>query len=98
MNTYFSDASTVFKGFADTAKDLGVDLLLQKLVYIACQLGVLLFITHRYARHFGTPEAATLNPCGACTGSALWVSYPRQRPIGLRWCRSRLPCNSLQAA
>ena len=39
-----------FKMFADDAKNLAVDLTLQKLVYIACQLGVLLFIVHRYHR------------------------------------------------
>jgi len=39
----------VFKSLEDTARDLGSDLILQKLVYVACQLGVLLFITHRWA-------------------------------------------------
>jgi len=38
-----------FKPVAEAAKDLGVDLTLHKLVFIACQMGVLLFITHRFA-------------------------------------------------
>mmetsp|Transcript_55174 Transcript_55174/g.130533 ORF Transcript_55174/g.130533 Transcript_55174/m.130533 type:complete len:186 (-) Transcript_55174:143-700(-) len=49
----------VFKGLEDTARDLGADLILQKLVYVACQLGVLLFITHRFGSMGLLPTSAS---------------------------------------
>eukprot|EP00001_Collodictyon_triciliatum_P116842 20493_2 len=48
----------VFKGLEDTAKELGVDLLLQKLVYIAAQLAVLLYITNRFGNMGLLPTSA----------------------------------------
>lgn len=54
----------VFKGVSEAAKDLGVDLTLHKLVFIACQLGVLLFITYRL-RHSPSPHRPpSRNPVG----------------------------------
>merc|ERR1712205_93395 len=38
----------VFEKFEETAKDVGVDLMLQKLVYVAAQLAVLLYILNRF--------------------------------------------------
>ena len=88
----------VFKGFADSAKDLGVDLTLHKLVYIACQLGVLLFITHRWVncREFSRCAWLTMVQL-AVSGLVLWAfSRPLLR-TGLLWFQSRLLHISLLA-
>jgi len=49
----------VFEGMAESAKELGVDLTLQKLVFIAAQLAVLLFITYRFGSMGLLPTTAS---------------------------------------
>ncbi|EKX33687.1 hypothetical protein GUITHDRAFT_166405 [Guillardia theta CCMP2712] len=47
-----------FKAIEETAKELRVDLLIHKLVFIACQLGVLLYITNRFGSMGLLPTSA----------------------------------------
>mmetsp|Transcript_98297 Transcript_98297/g.158509 ORF Transcript_98297/g.158509 Transcript_98297/m.158509 type:complete len:188 (+) Transcript_98297:42-605(+) len=49
---------TVFKGLEESAKEQGVDLLLQKLVYVAAQGAVLLYILHRFGNMGLLPTSA----------------------------------------
>jgi hypothetical protein len=48
----------VFEKFEETAKDVGVDLMLQKLVYVAAQLAVLLYILNRFGNMGLLPTSA----------------------------------------
>jgi hypothetical protein len=54
-----SNPFAVFKNLEDQARELNSDLMLQKLVYVACQLGVLLYITNRFGSMGLLPTSAS---------------------------------------
>jgi hypothetical protein len=67
-----------FKPLAEAAKDLGVDLTLHKLVFIACQMGVLLFITHRLAPAHAFSTTGSL--CNILVAFLIPFGNTRRRP------------------